>query len=102
MIDKMTMQKITLYREGFTSIVIRKVTLVDESYFYESLAYSHPNYLHERWAKIALSNEQVESQIEKYAQHRVQLTAFSVGTQSPTPLQMSLFEEESPAKSSGN
>ena len=68
MINQMTMQRITLYREGFTPIVIRKVTLVDESYFYEMLAYSHPHYLHERWEKVALSNEQVESQIEKYAQ----------------------------------
>lgn len=98
----MTMQRITLYREGFTPIVIRKVTLVDESYFYETLAYSHPHYLHERWEKIALSNEQVESQIEKYAQQSVQLTAFSVGTQSSIPLQISLFVEESPAISSGN
>ena len=102
MIDKMTMQKITLYREDFAPIVIRKVTLVDESYFYEMLAYSHPHYLHERWEKIALSNEQVELQIEKYAQQRVQLTAFSVGTQLSIPLQMSMFAEESPAKSSGN
>lgn len=74
MIDKMTMQKITLYREDFAPIVIRKVTLVDESYFYEMLAYSHPHYLHERWEKIALSNEQVELQIEKYAQQSVHPT----------------------------
>ena len=81
MIDKMTMQRITLYREGFTPIIIRKVTLVDESYFYEMLAYSNPHCLHERWEKIALSNEQVESQIEKYAQQSVQRTAIAASQQ---------------------
>lgn len=85
----MEMQRITLYCEGFSPIVIRKVTMVDESYFYESLSYSHPHYLHERWTKIALSNEQVESQIEKYAQQSVQRTGGESGSQS------SLFTDES-------
>ena len=101
MINQMTMQRITLYREGFTPIVIRKIILVDESYFYESLAYSHPHYLHERWAKIALSNEQVEAQIEKYAQQSVQPTAFGAGGRGQNSLQSSFIADESSAKHGG-
>ena len=66
MIDKMRIDEFYLHRDGFSPLKIRKVTLVDGSYFYEFLAYSHPHYLSYRWEKINLPNADVELQIEKY------------------------------------
>jgi len=64
---------------------------------------------HERWIHGGLTKKQHDRMIamaletsRQSAQHRVQFTACTAGTQKSIPLQMSLFVEESPAKSSGN
>ena len=64
MIDQMKMEEIVLQKEGFAPLTLRKVTLVDETYFYEMLAYQKG--LHKRWEKIKFTHSEVEDQIFKY------------------------------------